>query len=127
MLDSHAAVEPETARIRFAGFGAYSLDLEVFAYVRTSDFGEFLAVSEDLNLRIMDIVEEAGTAFAFPSTTTYLESSSGLPAQRARSVSEEVAHLRERNELPLPRLPNEEIEALRGRIPWPAADGGTRR
>jgi MscS family membrane protein len=82
MLSSHPSVEAETARVRFIGFGAYSLDLEVFAYVRTSHFDEFLVVAEDLNLRLMDIVEEAGTGFAFPSTTTYLERGASLGSDR---------------------------------------------
>jgi len=73
MLTRHPRVVPEGARVRFVNFGAYSLDLEIFAYVRTSDFAEFLAVAEDLNLRLMDIVENAGSSFAFPSQTTYLE------------------------------------------------------
>jgi MscS family membrane protein len=72
MLLAHPRVVPDPARIRFLGFGAYSLDLEVFAYVDATDYGEFLAVAEDLNLRIMRIVEERGASFAFPSQTLYL-------------------------------------------------------
>jgi MscS family membrane protein len=72
MLLAHPRVVPDPARIRFLGFGAYSLDLEVFAYVDATDYGEFLAVAEDLNLRIMKIVEENGASFAFPSQTLYL-------------------------------------------------------
>jgi MscS family membrane protein len=72
MLLAHPRVVPDPARIRFLGFGAYTLDLEVFAYVDATDYGDFLAVAEDLNLRIMRIVEEMGASFAFPSQTLYL-------------------------------------------------------
>jgi len=72
MLLAHPRVVPDPARIRFVGFGAYTLDLEVFAYVDATDYGDFLTVAEDLNLRIMRIVEEQGTSFAFPSQTLYL-------------------------------------------------------
>jgi MscS family membrane protein len=72
MLLAHPRVIPDPARIRFLGFGAYTLDLEVFAYVDATDYGDFLAVAEDLNLRIMRIVEENGASFAFPSQTLYL-------------------------------------------------------
>ncbi len=41
---------------RFVGYGAYSLDLDIFAYIKVNDYGEYLEVAEDLNLRIMDIV-----------------------------------------------------------------------
>jgi hypothetical protein len=32
-------VLPEPARVRFVGFGERSLDLDVFAYVDTADYG----------------------------------------------------------------------------------------
>lgn len=38
----------EGRRLRFVGLGAYSLDLEIFAYVNTQDYREFLAVREDI-------------------------------------------------------------------------------
>ena len=66
LLYAHERVTADPARIRFVGFGAYSLDLELFAYVNTSDWGEFLGIREDIYLRIMDIIEASGTGFAFP-------------------------------------------------------------
>src|SRR5262245_29147627 len=72
LLLGHPRVHGDTARVRLVGFGASSLDLEVFAYVRTSDWAEFLGIREAILLRIMEIVEEGGTAFAFPSQTLYL-------------------------------------------------------
>ena len=72
MLLGHPRVHPDPARARFIGFGASSLDIEVFAYVMTSDWAEFLGIREDILLRIMDIVEQGGAAFAFPSQTLYL-------------------------------------------------------
>ena len=71
LLKDHPQVTDDPARVRFIGFGDYSLDLEIFAYVGTSDFNEFLACQEDLNLRIMRIIEEAGTGLALPSRTLY--------------------------------------------------------
>ncbi len=46
-------------RFRFVGYGAYSLDLDIFAYIKVTYYGEYLEVAEDLNLRIMDIVTKA--------------------------------------------------------------------
>jgi len=92
MLTHHPRVVPEGARVRFVNFGAYSLDLEIFAYVRTSDFAAFLEVAEDLNLRLMDIVESAGSSFAFPSQTMYLEQGSPPHAEEvARHAGAEPA------------------------------------
>jgi MscS family membrane protein len=71
LLRDDSRIMDDPAHVRFVGFGDYSLDLEIFAYVETSDSNEFLACQEDLNLHIMRIVEEAGTGLALPSRTLY--------------------------------------------------------
>lgn len=73
LLDTHPKVISEEARVRFARFGAYSLDLDIHCFISETEYAQYLAVAEDLNLRIIDIVAEAGTAFAFPSQTIYFE------------------------------------------------------
>jgi MscS family membrane protein len=73
-LASDQRVEPATARVRFLKVNAYTLDLEVFAYVLAPDWAGFLAVQEELLLALMHAVEEAGSGFAFPTQTTYLAS-----------------------------------------------------
>jgi MscS family membrane protein len=78
LLREHPRVDPDPARIRFVGFGAYALECEIFAYIRTADQGEFLAIREELLLAIMDAVEASGTAFAFPSQTIYMGRDTGL-------------------------------------------------
>jgi MscS family membrane protein len=119
MLYAHPKVDPDPARIRFVGFGASSLDFEIFAYVKTTDFGEYLEVAEDLNLRLMDIVERAGSSFAFPSTTTYIESGAGLGTERARHAEAQVREWRERDALYLPGFPPEKIAELGGTLDYP--------
>jgi MscS family membrane protein len=64
LLLGHPRIHPDPVRARFIGFGASSLDIEVFAYVATTDWSEFLGVREEILLRVMDIVEQGGTAFA---------------------------------------------------------------
>lgn len=91
VLIDHPRVSNDPARVRFAGFGASSLDVEVFAYVETDDFAEFTAIREDLFLRFMDVVAEAGTGFAFPSQTLYMGRDEGLDAARTRQAEERVA------------------------------------
>lgn len=130
MLYSHPRVDPDAARVRFTNFGAYSLDLEIFAYVTATDFGEFLEVAEDLNLRIMDIVAGAGSSFAFPSQTTYVEQGEGLDRDAATEAEKAVQRWREQRELFLPRFPPERVRELRGKLDFPpqgspfTSDGG---
>ncbi len=119
LLYSHPRVYPDPARVRFVGFGDYSLDLDIFAYIAETDYGKFLEVSEDLNLRIMDIVREAGSSFAVPAQTTYLERGKGLDDGLAREAESKVKEWREQKALYLPEFPPEKIGELRGSLDYP--------
>jgi len=104
LLDAHPRLDPDSSRVRFSGFGASSLDIELFVYVRTRDANDFLAVREDLCLRIMDIVTAAGTAFAMPAQTNY-SATAGIDAERAGAAAAEVQRWRSEGKLPLPEFP----------------------
>jgi len=119
LLYSHPKVLPDPARIRFVGFGEYSIDLDIFAYIAETDYGKYLEVSEDLNLRIMDIVRNAGSRFAFPTQTTYLERGKGLDDELARDAESKVKEWREQKALYLPEFPPEKIGELRGSLDYP--------
>ena len=119
LLLSHAKVHPDPARVRFVGFGAYSLDVEITAYVSTVDWAEFLAIREDLLLRLMDIVASSGAGFAFPSQTTYLARDDEPDGERVRSAEEQVRAWRERGELPLPDFAEESKNALDDTVRYP--------
>jgi MscS family membrane protein len=127
LLYAHERVTPDPARIRFVGFGAYSLDLEIFAYVDTSDWNDFLGVREDIYLRIMDIIEASGTGFAFPSQTLYLGRDESPSEERAREVAGEVRRWRERSEIFLPSFPPERIQALENTLAYPPEGSPERR
>jgi MscS family membrane protein len=120
MLYAHPKVDPDPARVRFVGFGDFSLDLDIYAYVLAVDFSEYLEIAEDLNLRIMDIVEQSGTGFAFPSNTTYLAKDDGVNEEKSREAERNVARWREERELYLPGFPAEKVSDLAGTLPYPA-------
>lgn len=119
MLYSHPKVERDGARIRFVGFGGSSLDLEIFAYVRATEMPEFLAIQEDLLLRIMDIIARAGTGIAFPSQTTYLAKDTPLDAQKTEEAANQVRQWRERGELPFPDFRPDQADHLGEPIEYP--------
>jgi MscS family membrane protein len=66
ILTAHSKVEAGGIPVRFIGVGPYSLDIEVVAYVTTSDYDEFLALQQELLLKLLQAVEQAGTALAVP-------------------------------------------------------------
>ena len=73
LLCGDPRVDPEPARVRFVKFNAYSLDLELFAYILAEDYDTFLEIQEDLLLQAMELVESHGAQFAFPSQTLYVD------------------------------------------------------
>jgi len=102
LLYQHPRVDSTSARIRFISFGPSSLDTEIFAYVLEKDYDTFLAVQEDLLLRIMDLVESSGSGFAFPSQTLYMSTDEGFDEEKSRKAAETVRRWRDEGELPFP-------------------------
>jgi len=66
VLKQNPKVEIGDIPVRFVGIGQYSLDVEIFAYVRTPDFDEFLEIQQDLLLDLMRAAERAGAGLAVP-------------------------------------------------------------
>lgn len=119
LIHSHPALYEEPRRVRFVGFGASSLDLEVLCYVDTDDYAEYLAVREDIYLRTIDIVGESGSGFAFPSTTMYKAEDDGLDEEKARAAEAQVAAWRAENALMFPEFSEEDQAAMRDSIAYP--------
>jgi len=66
LLRHHPKVEVGSLPVRLIGFGPYSLNVEVFAYVNTPDYDEFLKLQQEILIKILHAVEDAGTALAIP-------------------------------------------------------------
>lgn len=60
--------------VRVSDFGDSAINLMLYCFTRTTDWGEWLKIKEDLALAIMAVVAKAGTGFAFPSQSIYVES-----------------------------------------------------
>ncbi len=119
ILLAHPRITEDPARVRFVGFGAYSLDLEVFAYANTGDWSEFLQIREDIYLRFMEAVAEAGTGFAFPSNTTYVGRDDGLDDKASREAEAQVAKWREEGDLPFPHFSDRFRREVENSLEWP--------
>lgn len=119
LLLAHPRVAPDPARVRLTGFGQSSIDLEVFAYVNTPDWGEFLAVQEDILLRVMDIVRQAGTSMAFPSRTLYHARDDGLDRERQQASEQQVREWAAAQALPFPEFPDDLRRKILNTLDYP--------
>lgn len=63
-----------TTFVRVDSFGSSSIDILVYCFTKTTDWGEWLKIKEDFAFVIKDVIEnKAGTSFAFPSQSLYIE------------------------------------------------------
>jgi MscS family membrane protein len=72
ILRSHPKIWPDTVVVRFMRFADSSLDIEIMAWFRTTDWGEFQKIRQEVLLSFMDAIEQRGTAIAFPTRTLHL-------------------------------------------------------
>jgi len=126
VLYSHPKIETTTVRVRLTDISSGVPNVELLSYVLTRDFNEFMAVREDLLLRIMDLVQESGTGLALPAQTLYVARHSGLEKEKAESAVKKVAELREGKQLPFPDFPEEAISAFQGSIDYPPPESALR-
>ena len=68
-----ARPEDTSTFVRIDRFSDSSIDILLYCFTNTTDWLEWLRVKEQLLIEIKRIVEDAGTDFAFPSQSLYVE------------------------------------------------------
>jgi MscS family membrane protein len=119
MLLAHPRVLDDEPRVRFAGFGDFSLNVEIRVDIDTVDVIEFRAIREDIYLRVLKIVKDAGTGFAFPSRTVYQARDDGLDAERRQVAEEQVRAWCSTQELPFPTFTADHRKKTRNTLDYP--------
>lgn len=102
LLLTHSRVEASSVRVRFIAIAQSSLDIEIVAYIFAKDWGHFLEIQEQLLLKLIEIVQQAGAEFAFPSQTMYLSTDS---MERSSERNPKLAASAERTELGVVKAP----------------------
>ncbi|MCA0133313.1 mechanosensitive ion channel family protein [Winogradskyella alexanderae] len=119
LLYAHPKVDRNPARARFIGYGSDALNVELYAYILAADWNEFLAVQEDINLRIAEVVESSGSGFAFPSQTVYLSKDQGLSESKKKAAEEKVQKWIDDDELQMPEFDENTIVKIENTIQYP--------
>jgi MscS family membrane protein len=91
MLREHPMIDVGGVPIRFTKIGDQSLQLEIFAYVRTADGDEFLKVQTELLLRFLDASAERGIGFAIPLLESFNITGELPPGRKVDSGSRPAA------------------------------------
>jgi MscS family membrane protein len=86
MLDQQPAIDTGS-RIRVANFNGAAFELELWAYVKTSDWAAFTAIRQDVILKITEIVESSGARFAAPTQLAYLSIDKGFNTEKSNDIA----------------------------------------
>ncbi|HHU63671.1 MAG TPA: mechanosensitive ion channel family protein [Clostridiales bacterium] len=73
MLREHPDIHKETIFVTFEGFENHSLEIFLYFFTITTKWEEYLKVRQDVNLRIMKILEDEQVPLAFPGRSLYFE------------------------------------------------------
>ena len=119
LLYSHPKVETQTVRVRLTDIAGTQLSIELVSYILTRDYNEYAAVKEDLLLRMMEVMEDAGSGLALPAQTLYLSRDSGVETEKADAATKKIADLRDSKKLPFPDHHKDDIASFKGSIQYP--------
>jgi MscS family membrane protein len=74
MLHNHESIsQKETLLVNFESFGDSALNIFIYTFTSTANWAKYLNIREDVHLKIMKIVEDNQSSFAFPSQSIYIE------------------------------------------------------
>ncbi|MDN5927259.1 MAG: mechanosensitive ion channel family protein [Hyphomicrobiales bacterium] len=87
MLSQHPAIHHDFFVFRFDSCGEFALKLFLYAFTVTTSYDEYMAVKEDILLKIAAIVRQHGAELAVPTSTIHMPD--GLRLQPAPSAGPE--------------------------------------
>ncbi len=73
MLENHPDVHKDVIFVKFDSFNDSSLDIFIYYFTVTTQWGTHMNVKEEINLNIMKILEDQEVSVAFPSRSLYLK------------------------------------------------------
>lgn len=126
ILYAHPRVNPDPAKVRFTGFGQSSIKITVYTYVEASGIDEYHEIREDLLLRMMDVIEQSGTALAMPSQTVYISRDKIPNEDKAQEATQKVQRWKNDRDLQLPSYKTERIDELKDTIKYPPDESAVR-
>ena len=119
MLYSHSRIQQQSARFRLANMTSVGYEVELFAFVQTTDGAEMAGIREDVFFRIADIAEAEGAVWAIPSRLTFLSKKQAIDAKKEAGAEHMVQAWQSDGESPFPDVSPETLARLRGTIAYP--------
>ena len=119
VLLAHPEVLQDTVSVRFEDIQDSNAILRLDAGVDTTDFQEFLAVAEDINLRVVDIAQNAGAIFCGPGQLVQLSEAQPTSAEQLDHIEATLQEWHEQDRLPFPNFDADDVATLKGTLDYP--------
>jgi MscS family membrane protein len=116
---AHPRLVQDSVSIRFENIVDANAILRLDGGVDTTNYQEFLAVAEDLNLRIVEVVQAAGAQFGGPTQIVQLADAPEVDAGQLASIEAELTTWREQDRLPFPDYSSEAIAGFKDTLDYP--------
>lgn len=120
LLYAHPVIVSDSISVRLFNINDYAYMVRMDSRVNSNDFQQYLAIAEDINLRIIDLVNESGTNFAYPSQTIMVEDAAPLDTSQKQQVEALVEQWREQDKLPFPQWPDEYVSQVENTLEYPS-------
>ena len=121
MLSAHPKVLPDTISVRLVDIEAATAVFRVDAGIMTTDYQTFLAIAEDLNLRIIETVHENGAIFSGPGQVLQVRDFHKASEETMSEVAAKLDGWRDSQQLPFPDVSEDRKAEIEGSLLYPPA------
>ena len=119
LFAAHPMVRQDTISIRLADIEAATAVVRLDAGILTRNYEEYLAVAEDLNLRIIEIVHQNGAIFSGPGQVLQIRDFQQAGEEKLQEVEAKLEVWRQGEGMPFPDLSEEEKRELKNTLEYP--------
>ena len=119
LFAAHPMVQQNTISVRLADIEAATAVVRLDAGILTRNYEEYLAVAEDLNLRIIEIVHQNGAIFSGPGQVLQIRDFQQASETKLQEVEAKLEGWRQGDGLPFPDLSDQEKQQLKGSLEYP--------
>ncbi|MFD2130039.1 mechanosensitive ion channel family protein [Pseudogracilibacillus auburnensis] len=74
LLKNHPEIHQETIFVTVNEYKENGLDILLYFFTETTDWGKYLNIREEINLKILEILDQEGVEIAIPSRKLFLDS-----------------------------------------------------
>ncbi len=76
LIKNHPEIHPETIHVTFNQYLDNGLEIFLYFFTKTTDWGKYLKIREEINFEILNILEKEGVIVALPSSKLILDAES---------------------------------------------------